>query len=278
VSRNPLLGARRAAEEPSADPQALNRLWWERLPMTYVDFAAPDRLPRDRQGFAAMEATLLAHSPLLRRRFDWAGRRGERVLDLGCGPGTLSALLAKAGARVTAVDLTDQGTRLARANARHQGLDFAVARADAERLGLGAAAFDYVLAWGVVHHTRDTARALAEIGRVLRPGGCGMVMVYHRRSLRYWLLGLWWLVGRGRLLRGDTMASVQRHFTDGYYHRHYTRRELLALVGGAGLVPTRVTVTEMERPILPLVPAPLDRWLKSRFGWLLVVELRRPEA
>jgi hypothetical protein len=116
------------------------------------------------------------------------------------------------------------------------------------------------------------------VARVLRPGGAGLVMVYHRSSAVYYLKGLWWLVAKGKILSGHTLASVQDFYTDGYYHRHFTRRELAQGLGASGLSVARITVTQMQKKILPFVPGPLDRWLKSRIGWLIVAEFTRPEA
>ncbi len=111
--------------------------------------------------------------------------------------------------------------------------------------------------------------------RVLRPTGSLLVMVYNRASLRYWVKGLIWLLLRGRLFAGDTMRGVQRHFTDGFYHRHFTPRELSAICRTIGLQPRRVAVTHMAKKMLPLVPRGLDEALKHRYGWLLVIEAEK---
>ena len=275
---NRLTEARGHAERAAADAQAKNRLWWERMPMTYADWQAEDRLPETGEDFRAMRAYLLAHSPFLRERFDFAGLAGRRVLDLGSGSGVLSCLLAEAGAEVTAVDLTEAAVLLTRCAAEYWRVPVRAVRADAENLGFADGAFDYVLSWGVLHHSRDSERAFREVARVLHPGGAGLVMVYHRTSAVYYLKGLWWLIARGKVLSGHSLASVQDFYTDGYYHRHFTRRELAHALGASGLSVARITVTQMQKKILPLVPGPLDRWLKSRIGWLIIAEFTRPEA
>jgi hypothetical protein len=100
-------------------------------------------------------------------------------------------------------------------------------------------------------------------------------MVYHRSSLVYYLKGLYWLVVKGKILRGHGLRSVQDFYTDGYYHRHYTRSELAAALRAAGLVDVRTAVTQMEKKILPRIPAWLDARLKERFGWLLIAEFAK---
>src|SRR5205085_2094425 len=60
-----------------------------------------------------------------------------------------------------------------------------VEQADATRLPFRPASFDVVYSHGVLHHIPDIGAAVAEVYRVLRPGGRAVVMLYHRRSLNY---------------------------------------------------------------------------------------------
>ncbi len=101
---------------------------------------------------------------------DLAGvRSGQRVLDVGCGPGALTGeLVARAGAsHVSAVDPTEGF--VAAAGERHPGVD--VRRAGAEELPFADGEFDASLAQLVVHFMADPARGLAEMARVTRPNG-----------------------------------------------------------------------------------------------------------
>jgi O-methyltransferase/aklanonic acid methyltransferase len=96
---------------------------------------------------------------------------GERVLDLGCGPGTLTGpLRAAAGPAglVLGVDLAEGMLRQARARA---DAGFQLARMDMERLGLRDGVFDAVASGHTLHFSTNLATCLAELRRVLRPGG-----------------------------------------------------------------------------------------------------------
>ncbi|MGH2856705.1 MAG: class I SAM-dependent methyltransferase [Solirubrobacteraceae bacterium] len=105
----------------------------------------------------------------LRRRFALANvAAGDRVLDLGCGTGDLSAALMAAGARVVAVDIAEAALR--RARARHPDLELALVPIDGP-LPLDDGAFDVVWSSEVIEHVADTARWLSEVRRVLAPGG-----------------------------------------------------------------------------------------------------------
>jgi SAM-dependent methyltransferase len=132
--------------------------------------------------------------------------RGCDVLEIGSGAGGHSALFAKHGARVTAVDLTTARVRSTAAKFRLLG-DLAsgcnAVQADAEKLPFAAESFDIVYSNGVLHHTADTEGAFAEVHRVLRPGGKAVIMLYCKSSWHYWI-NLWLCVG---LLRGRMFAT-----------------------------------------------------------------------
>lgn len=273
---NPFTSAREAAEVQTGDAQQRNRLWWERMPMTYVEWEAEKRLPTDPQYFRTLASHVLGESPFLTAWFAGRSFAGQRVLDIGCGSGVFSCLLARAAASVTAVDLSETAVGMARASSRAQKVPIAVARMDAEKIALKDGAVDFAFSWGVLHHTRDMDAAFREVRRVLKPGGQGMIMVYHRHSVVYYVHGLYWLLVRGKIFSGHNLETVQDFYTDGYYHRYLTRAEIARRLQAAGLQPTRLDVTQYRKKILPGIPAWLDKALKSRYGMCLVAEFARP--
>jgi SAM-dependent methyltransferase len=119
---------------------------WERLP----DDLHPPDLP-------------------LRRRFALANvGTGDRVLDLGCGTGDLTADLARAGTVAVGIEVAEAALR--RARARHPALDFRLAPLDGP-LPLTDGSFDVVWSSEVIEHVADTGRWLSEVRRVLVPRG-----------------------------------------------------------------------------------------------------------
>jgi SAM-dependent methyltransferase len=108
-----------------------------------------------------------------------------RVLEVGCGLGTDGAQFAKAGADYTGIDLTQAAVDLAKRHFELFQLPGTFRIADAEHLDFPDNSFDVVYSHGVLHHTPDTAAAVREVHRVLRPGGKAVVMLYHRNSYNY---------------------------------------------------------------------------------------------
>jgi SAM-dependent methyltransferase len=104
------------------------------------------------------------------------GRPGDRVLDLGCGPGGVARAVAAGGRTVVAVDLSFDQARLARDATAGTGAG--VLHADAAVLPCRSGAFDVVLAVEFAVHVPDRAALFAEVWRVLRPGGHLLMIDY----------------------------------------------------------------------------------------------------
>jgi SAM-dependent methyltransferase len=98
--------------------------------------------------------------------------RDREVLELGNGMGEMTTLLAKSGARVTAVDISPASTAVARRRAQLHGVDDSIefVVAAGEELPLDAGRFEIAVGKAVLHHL-DATRAASELHRVLRPGG-----------------------------------------------------------------------------------------------------------
>ena len=118
-------------------------------------------------------------------RHSWTGRR---VLEVGCGQGTVLTYLAGKGADVVGVDMSRASLDRARDGARQLRVVSQVhlAIADAETLPFPAESFDAVVSFGVLHHTPDTARSIEEVRRVLKPGAMAIVMLYRTGNPKWW--------------------------------------------------------------------------------------------
>lgn len=100
---------------------------------------------------------------------------GSRVLEYGCGTGSLAFELAEAGAAVTAIDISPVAIQTAHEQATARGLKIDFVEMDAEDLRFDPDTFDVVCGSGILHHL-DLDRAFAEIARVLAPEGSAVFM------------------------------------------------------------------------------------------------------
>lgn len=169
---------------------------------------------------------------------DLAGvARGQRVLDVGCGPGALTGeLVARVGAaNVAAVDPSTPFVAAARD--RNPGVE--VRQASAGALPFETATFDAALAQLVVHFLSDPVGGLREMARVTRPGGMIAACVWDHTSDRG-PLGVYWRSAKA-LDPGVRDESILPGVKEG---------DLLELFRAAGLRDVRQTtiVTSVEHP------------------------------
>lgn len=178
------MSSSQTASAPNADPQELRK--FEALAARFWDahgeFRPLHQLNPVRSDFIARHATL----------------EGVRALDVGCGGGLLAESLARAGARVTAVDLAPGMIEVARLHAAESGLtiDYRVAAAE-ELAAAGTAGFDVITCMEMLEHVPQPARMLATLAGLARPGGTLFVSTLNR-NLKSFMLAI---VGAEYLLR-----------------------------------------------------------------------------
>jgi 2-polyprenyl-6-hydroxyphenyl methylase/3-demethylubiquinone-9 3-methyltransferase len=154
-----------------------------------------------------------------------AGLAGQRVLDVGCGGGLLSEAMARAGACVTAIDMSPAGLAAARNHMREAGLAIDYRQSAAEDLARKAAErFDIVTCMELLEHVPDPAAMVNACGRLARPGGHVFFATVNRTWLSHLLVigfseYLFRIVGRGTHT----------------YHKFVQPDELLAWGRAAGL-------------------------------------------
>jgi SAM-dependent methyltransferase len=252
----------------AVDQKKRVRDFWEDEPCGAEHTATQEGTP---EFFAEVERTRDELDPYIHRFADFAGARGQRLLEIGVGLGTDFIRFVRAGAIATGVDLTEHAVELVRRRLALEGLEADVRTADAENLPFEDGSFDRVYSWGVLHHTPDTRRAIAEAVRVLRPGGEACVMLYARHS---WIsYGLWVrhavLAGRPwRSLTDVLAAHMESAGTKGY-----TKREVRELFSGLDDLRIDKVRTSYDEQI---APGPLARLTGDLLGWNLVVRGRRP--
>ncbi len=283
-----------------SDPVATNeqvRAWWNRNPMSYDVDEPIGHAPDSPEYFRELDRRIF-HPRVFRlatrpggkpfsRFVDFESLRDKDVLEVGPGSGIAVQLFAEAGARVTAVDLTDWAVETTGRRLRAFDLEATVLQGDGEALPFEDASFDLVFSWGVIHHTSDMARALAELVRVCRPGGRVVLMLYHRHSLFfgvYRAFARFLPVARRLGLHFEGARAGER---EGLIARHFTRREVETMLRGAGLEPEAIQPYGQDAELLPLpralrqpitdrLPGTLKDRLLERLGHQLGIVARKP--
>jgi ubiquinone/menaquinone biosynthesis C-methylase UbiE len=238
---------------------------WEDEPCGTSTATAPRGTP---EFFAEVERERYRLEPYIHAFAGFERWPGRRVLEIGVGLGTDFVRFVRAGADAVGIDLTEAAVAAVRERLAQEGLEAEVLTADAESLPFEDASFDLVYSYGVLHHTPDTVRAIAEVRRVLRPDGEARIMLYSRRS---WLaLGAWlrWGLGRGKPWK--SISAVLGEHLESPGTKAYTQAELDRLFAGFSDVRYVRNVTPYDRR----VAGPLARVTGSRFGWFVGVIAR----
>jgi SAM-dependent methyltransferase len=225
--------------------------------------------PRKRDIYNFIDETKLAH---LRPLLPPAGR----AIEIGAGSGRL---LVRTGLerpyRLVALDHAWYAMRAVRENARRAGRDVDLALGDARTLPFADVSFDVVLSGGLLEHFRDPRPVLAEMARILRPGGLFYADIVPRKvSLYRW-------AERDRMQRSDQLA-------EGIFESDLTAPAWARLIRGAGLRDVSVISAGVYPPYtLPryeeltwkyagFIRALDGTVVADVLGWFLIATARKP--
>jgi 2-polyprenyl-3-methyl-5-hydroxy-6-metoxy-1,4-benzoquinol methylase len=262
------------------------REYWNARPCNVRHSTAP---VGTREYFDQVEARkylVEPHIPGFAEHARWAGKR---VLEIGCGLGTDTINFARAGASVTAVDLSSKSLDLARQRARVYGVEDRVTfvEADAERLSdfVPPEPYDLVYSFGVIHHSPHPERILDQIRtHFVGPRSTIKLMVYHRLSWKVAALvltnakGAWWRLDEAVARQSEAQTGCPVTYT-------YTRagfRELLARHGFGvdGMFVDHIFQYRVKDYVqyryvkgfpFNVLPDAATRALERRLGWHLCV-------
>jgi len=265
-------------------PIAAVRDYWNRRPCNLRHSPAP---VGSRKYFDEVERRKYFVETHIPAFADFARWKDRRVLEVGCGLGTDTINFARAGALVTAVDLSDESLQLARQRARVFGLEDRIrfVAADAESLSefVEPQPYDLVYSFGVIHHSPHPDRILRELRSHFTAAGSTLkVMVYHRWSWKVLAIvlaeagGAWWKMDSVVARNSEAQTGCPVTYT-------YSRRSGAQLLESTGF---RVITTEVDHifpyripeyvkyeyvKTLPFrfLPHAAMRALERRLGWHL---------
>lgn len=243
-----------------------------------------DKERMSREFFDEVEAYRYRTHPWILENIGRFDIKDKRVLEIGYGMGTDHLALARRGTLMHGIDLTRRNFEVTSKRFEIYGEKSELITGDAETLPYDDGYFDFVYSFGVIHHTPSTEKVVAEIHRVLKPGGKCWITVYHKNSLYFWWTVYLWkhILKRGyrnytiqqelSLLEypGDDPDLVIRLYEQDEFGRLFDRfsscrSSVDHLLAGniAGL--SRI-FSDHERP------RPFFDWLGERLGWYVVAE------
>jgi 2-polyprenyl-3-methyl-5-hydroxy-6-metoxy-1,4-benzoquinol methylase len=213
--------------------------------------------------------------------------RGKKVLEIGCGIGTDTMNFARAGAEVTAVDLSSESLKLARKRAEVFNLADRVNfyEANAERLSeyIPRQKYDLVYSFGVIHHSPHPEKILAQVREnFVKPGTTLKLMVYYRYSWKVlWML----LLEKGKFWKLDEIIAKHSEAQTGCPVTYsYTKKSVENLIGSGFQIeekfvehifpyqiPKYVKYEYEKEWYWKMLPGRVFRKLERNFGWHLCV-------
>lgn len=192
--------------------------------------------------------------------------RGERVVDVATGDGTYALLLAERGADVVGVDISPSYIAFARARAAGRGVSLNVREGDAKRLPFPDDSLDGAFSAQSLYSIPDAPAVLAEMKRVVRPGG--WVGVMENDSLHHvvvpWPPRLELELGRAHYQALDAKSSDVQNF--------YIGRRLISVMHDAGFVDVHEQSFAAQRS----APLSADEWLFLSHHLTALVKLAAP--
>ena len=173
-----------------------------------------------------------------------------RVLDIGCSGGDYLAYLRTLGWEVYGIELDKEAARYAR---EHFGLNVCVGAAERTLSDFQNESFDIVTMWHVLEHVFDPSLVLAEVYRVLRPGGILMLEMPNFNSLWASILGKYWFP-----------LEIPRHLY------HFTPLTLKAILTKTGFSLTTLVGVAAPIEIIWSLRVLWNRWKHTSQDWQLV--------
>jgi SAM-dependent methyltransferase len=265
------------------------REYWNRRPCNLRHSPSPVGTQQYFEEVEARKYFVEPHIPGFAQYERWAGKR---VLEIGCGLGTDTMNFARAGANITAVDLSAKSLELARRRAEVFGLQDRIrfVEANAEHLSdhIEPAGYDLVYSFGVIHHSPHPERVLEQVRRHFTgPQTTLKLMVYHWWSWKVMAIlfteahGAFWRLSEAVARNSEAQTGCPVTYT-------YTRRSLRQLLAEHGFVaqdmfvdhifPYRVADYVQYRYVkafpFNILPSPAMRALERRLGWHLCVTAR----
>jgi len=240
--------------------------------------------PEDGKFFLETEKQRYRLYPYFPELMEFNAWTGKKVLEVGVGEGTDHSQFAKGGAQMWGVDLTPRHLEITRKRLDYLNLTSHLQQADAEKLPFADNTFDLVYSCGVLFLVPGIDKAVAEIHRVLKPGGKVIALFYHTHSFLYYLNILLYhgvVAGELRFLTADKLKDWYAGDGLGYPPmKYFTKKELGELFGA--FKNREFFVNQLDCWPVPgqgwIMPKKVLDFLSRRWGYFLTIKAFKAEA
>ena len=285
-------------ENNDSDSNKKNQSWWQDNPMTYDWDHDLGPTKYNKKYFNAIDEIFgyghsLCNNPnwpkgyILENFIPYDEVKEKKTLEIGCGAGLVSSHLAMAGADLTSVDLTKQAVEITKERFKLNQLKSNITQMDAEKMDFPDNTFDFVISWGVIHHSGNMQNIIDEIYRTLKSEGKAYLMVYNKKSLRSLIFAPFWLgVVRGRLFT-NSIKEIIGEITDGYIARHLSEDEFSTMASSFKSID--YSYSDEKNTISSYLLGPFGRilspfprlkqkielFLSKRWGWYMQIMIKK---
>jgi ubiquinone/menaquinone biosynthesis C-methylase UbiE len=195
--------------------------FWDENPVG-SNFVEYEQNPRFYQNYDEFRYKTEGH---ILEEFDQIDFKNKKVLEIGLGQGADSMQIIDRGGIYYGIDITEESVRRVKERFEIFNRPFQeISVGNAVQIKYGDNNFDIVYSHGVIHHSPDIKKIVAEIYRVLKPGGKAIIMLYHKNSFNYHisirifrragLLLLWpfpFLVKPIAKITGESKERINKH-------------------------------------------------------------------
>jgi ubiquinone/menaquinone biosynthesis C-methylase UbiE len=242
----------------------------------------------DKAGYSTQAQRRYELEPFILDFAQFEEAKGKKLLEIGVGLGADHQKFAEAGADLYGIDLTDRAVSHTRDRLACFGLTSSLDLGDAEQLAFEDETFDTVYSWGVLHHSPDTPKAITEVWRVLKQGGCARIMIYHKWSMVG--LMLWTRYALLSMRPYTTLEAVYSRHLESPGTKAYSFGEASRMFAAFSTVSIRTILSHgdlltsaagqrHQGPLLTIARRIWPRWLIRRFfpnaGLCMMIEARK---